>query len=172
MSEEKIKNLFGALSLAIADDLLREAQHHVPLSAPASAITLIGHAPGMTIDQLSRVLGLSHPGTVRLVDRLVREKLLNRERSATDGRAVALTLSPTGEAMCQKILASRQSALARALAMLSPTERSILGRLSETMLQGIVKGETHALEICRLCDPSVCSECPIEGAITPRESER
>ena len=170
MTKEKVENIVGALSLALADDLLRATQSHAPASAPSAAIALVGHAPGMTINQLSRALSLSHPGAVRLVDRLVRDNLLNRSRSESDGRAVALTLTQTGEAMCLHILSSRQSALAHALASLCPSDRETLGRLAETVLRGMLRGEDHAFEVCRLCDPSVCIECPVEAEIINREA--
>ena len=170
MSNRKVENLVGALSLAIVDDLLREAQHNVSLSAPAASITLIGHAPGLTIDQLSRTLGLSHPGAVRLVDRLVQKGLVVRNRSTSDGRAVALSLSASGEELSQSILASRQSALSRAVAALSAVEQKTLGDLVEKLLRKMVKDEDHALQVCRLCDPAICEECPVEAEILSRVS--
>lgn len=169
MTEEKVENVVGALALALADDLVRAAQRHAPSSAPAAAISLLGHAPGLTIRQVSRVLGLSHPGAVRLVDRLVGDDLVRRDRSADDGRAVALTLTPNGEAVCRQVLASRRGALARALSSLDAAERQTLGRMAEAMLRGLVGGEDHALRVCRLCDPGVCRECPVEAEMTARE---
>ncbi|MFK8182393.1 MAG: MarR family winged helix-turn-helix transcriptional regulator [Phormidesmis sp.] len=169
VGKKKIENIVGALSLALSDDLLQAAQNHAPTSAPAAAISLVGHMPGMTINHLRSALGLSHPGTVRLVDRLVRDDLVKRDRSTTDGRAVALTLTVSGEAMCQHILASRQNTLARALASLSHDERETLGKLAETMLQNILRDEAHAIQTCRLCDPVVCTNCPVEAEIVSRE---
>lgn len=169
MTQEKIENVVGALSLALADDLRQVAQRHAPTSSPAAAIALVGHMPGMTINQLSGALSLSHPGAVRLVDRLVRDSLIERGRSVTDGRAVALTLTSTGNDMCQRILASRQNALARALASLDADDRETLGRLAEAMLRGILRDEEHAIEVCRLCDPSICANCPVEAEMIGRE---
>ncbi|MEO0376480.1 MAG: MarR family transcriptional regulator [Cyanobacteria bacterium P01_A01_bin.17] len=167
----KIENVVGALSLALADDFLKAAQSHTPKSLSAAAIALVGHAPGITVGQLSRALGLSHPGAVRLVDRLAEGELLNRERSVSDGRAVALTLTEAGEDICQRILSSRQSALSRALASLCPADRETLGRIAEVMLRGMLKDEDHAFEICRLCDPLICNECPVEAEIVGREAQ-
>ena len=163
--EERVENLVGALSLAVADDLLRAAQDRVPLPAPAAAISLVGHAPGMSIEQLSRATGLSHPGAVRLVDRLVRGGLLDRGRSAIDGRAVALALTPAGEDLSRRILSSRRGVLSRALAGLGPADREAFGRIAETMLRAMIGGEDDAMEVCRLCDPSVCDDCPVEAEL-------
>ena len=170
MTNKKVENIVGALSLALSDDLLQAAQSYAPASAPAAAIALVSHMPGMSINHLRSALGLSHPGAVRLVDRLVRDNLVQRSRSESDGRAIALTLTEAGDAMCQSILSARQNAIARALASLNTTEREMLGRLAETMLRGILKGEEHAIEVCRLCNPAVCTNCPVESEIVSRES--
>ena len=168
MSKKKIENVVGALALAISDDLLRAAQSRAPETAPAAAIALISHVPGMTIEQLRRALRLSHPGTVRLVDRLERDGFVARGQSERDGRAVALTLSPKGAAACRAILSSRQNALARALATLNPSDRKTLGRIAEIMLRAVLEDMDHALEICRLCDPAVCTDCPVVEELTAR----
>ena len=114
-------------------------------------------------------IDVPHPGAVRLVDRLVERGLLHRDRSATDGRAVALTLTGAGEDICDRILSSRQSSLSRALATLCPADRKTLGRIAETMLRGMLKDEDHAFEVCRLCDSSICVECPVESEMIGRE---
>jgi hypothetical protein len=41
----------------------------VPEIARAPALSLIGHVPGLSIESLANGIGLSHAGTVRLVDR-------------------------------------------------------------------------------------------------------
>lgn len=168
MTETKVENVMGALALALADNLLGAAQDHGPRSAPAAAIALVCHIPGITIEQLRQALGLSHPGAVRLVDRLVQDNLVDRDRSVHDGRAVALRLTPTGEAMAQHILEARQNALTRALASLSRADRQVLGHLAETMLRGMLQGVGHAFAICRLCDPAICHDCPVEAEMDVR----
>lgn len=168
--EQKTENIFGALALVIADNLLHAAQNHMTLSAPAAAIALVSHLPNMNISQLSRALGLSHAATVRLVDRLENEGFLIRLQAENDARYVALKLSTNGEDLAQGILASRQNTLKNALASLSPSEQEILAHLAEKMLTALVKNEDHAIEICRLCDPSICYDCPVTTEIIRRET--
>lgn len=170
MKQQRIENIVGALSLALSDDVLRATQAYAPSSAPSAAIALVGHMPGMTINHMRGALGLSHPGTVRLVDRLVRDNIIQRSRSESDGRAVALTLTETGEEVCGRILSARQNTLSKAIASLNTEEREMLGRLAETMLRGILKNEEHAIEVCRLCDPAICTDCPVVSEIDGRES--
>ena len=169
MNDEKLVNIFGALALAVADDLLAEAQSEAPETGPAAAaISLLRHEPGMSIDQLRRGLPLSHPGTVRLVDRLTEDGLVVRQTSERDRRAVALKLTPAGERACSKIRTARGVSVGRALNALSADERVTLGGLVEKMLSTLVRGEDHCYAVCRLCDETACKECPVSAALLAR----
>jgi DNA-binding MarR family transcriptional regulator len=160
---DRTANIVGALALALADSLLREAQDEAPEQGPAAAaISLLRHEPGMSIDRLRRALRLSHPGAVRLVDRLAADGLVVREISERDRRAVALKLTETGLETCTKIRASRLGSLARALDVLDEEERATLGRLAEKMLRGLVESVDHAYTVCRLCDETAC---PVDSAL-------
>lgn len=165
----RTENIVGALALALADDLLRAAQDRSPEAGPAAAaIALLGHEPGMPIERLRRALGLSHPGAVRLVDRLEADGLVSRGRSESDRRAVALTLTAPGETMCGAILSARRGALTQALASLTPAERASLDALADKMLRAVLRGEDHAYAMCRLCDPAACTDCPVEAELQAR----
>ena len=163
-------NVVGALALALADAMLREAQGQAPEPGPAAAaLALLGHDPGMPIERLRRALGLSHPGAVRLVDRLASDGLVVREPSQLDRRAVALRLTPAGEATCRAVIASRDGPLARAMALLTDQERQTFGALAEKVLRGFVADLDHAYAICRLCDYEACVNCPVDDELTRRE---
>jgi DNA-binding MarR family transcriptional regulator len=168
MSPERSQNVFGALSLAIADGVQHASQAHVDLAAPAAAITLVGHIPGLTILQLSHALNLSHPGAVRLVDRLEDGGLMRRERSQDDGRAVGLHLTAAAESLARDIHRSRLGVLKRAMSLLSAEEQAVFGDLAEKMLRGLIETPEDAFETCRLCDISVCAACPVEDELRQR----
>ena len=55
-------------------------------SAPAALNALEGYLGGEPIDTLRQVLGLTHSGAVRLVDRLVAEGLAERRPGPTRAR--------------------------------------------------------------------------------------
>ncbi len=158
--------MVGALALALSDAVLQGAQDEAPEPGPAAAaITLLGHEPGMTIERLRRALRLSHPGAVRLIDRLVAEGVVERRPSERDRRAVALYLTGGGERNCAAILAVRQQRIAHALAALEPAERETLGRLTGKLLKSLVHDLDQAYSVCRLCDPGVCTDCPVAAAL-------
>ena len=119
----------------------------------------------MPIERLRRALHLSHPGAVRLVDRLVADGLVVRRPSLEDRRAVALHLTDAGERGRVAILGARRQSLARALKSMDPLEREMLGRLTEKLLAGLVQDLDHGYAVCRLCDHEVCMDCPVDGAL-------
>jgi DNA-binding MarR family transcriptional regulator len=166
MTEQRTENMVGALALALSDALLHGASLQAPEPGQAAAaITLLRHEPGMPIETLRRALGLSHPGTVRLVDRLATGGLVERRPSARDGRAVALYLTEAGERSCTAILATRLEHVTRALAVLDPEERRAFGVLTEKLLASLVRNEEHAYSVCRLCDTEACADCPVTDTL-------
>lgn len=166
MTGAKIENILGALALALVDRLQADAQSQAPEPGPAAAaIALIGHAPGLSIERLRRAVALSHSAAVRLVDRLVADGLVVRIAAANDRRAVALRLTPLGEASCAAILSARQGGLAEALQSIAHEERQELGRLAEKLLRSLVRTEDRAYRTCRLCNYSVCADCPVNDEL-------
>jgi len=166
MKEHKIENVVGALALALSDPLHVDTQAQAPEPGPAAAaIALIGHEPGLAIEQLRRALRLSHPGAVRLVDRLAKDGLVERQASSEDRRAVALHLTHAGEASFAAILDARQKSIACALKSLSGEEREIFGRLAEKLLGSLIQNVDKAYQVCRLCDRKSCDACPVEEAL-------
>ena len=169
MTKDRTANIVGALALAVADTVLREAEGKAPEPGPAAAaISLLAHDPGMSVDRLRRALGLSHPGAVRLVDRLVAEGVVTRKASERDRRAVALYLTDAGRKTCLKIRAARRGSLGRMLDVLDANERATLSKLTEKMLRALVDNVDHAYSVCRLCDEVACVDCPVDDALSRR----
>src|SRR5919201_192177 len=158
-------NLLGALSLAI-NDRIRGALGDDAFGWSAAVALVHGlFRSGKTIDFLARVLGVSHPAAVRLVDRLEDEGLLER-RPAPDGRARALFLTQAGELATTRILERRTHALNELIAPLSAAERKQLEPLLEKLLSGVVENRWDARRVCRLCNPAICElpDCPVDIA--------
>ena len=159
-------NLLGALALGLADEIRTASECKANEGGPApAAVTLIGHVPDLSINQLRRALGLSHSGAVRLVDRLASDGLVQRLPSPHDGRLVALHLTADGERQRNAILSERHARLLTALGRLSPHEQSDLDRSLAKLLAAYVRDEGHAYQVCRLCDERTCINCPVENAL-------
>ena len=167
------ENVIGALALGLVDAMVREVQAQAPEPGPAAAaLVLLGHDPGMPIERLRRSLGLSHPGAVRLVDRLAADGLVVRDVSESDRRAVALRLTTAGETTCRAVIAARDGAITRAMvASLTEQELQTFGDLAEKVLRGFVADLDHAYAICRLCDYEACTGCPVDDELTRRKPD-
>lgn len=164
MDDERTSNLLGALALGVVDAFHAgvEANAGYGGETPAALVTL-GVEPGLSINQLRQILNLSHPGTVRLVDRLEKEGLVER-RSGADGRTLALFLSDAGHERRRAILRERRQQLQLALNGLTSDEREQLTTLLEKMLSAMTTSQLRAFALCRLCDEDVCpgDRCPVE----------
>ncbi len=167
-TEPEIANLLGALSLAVMDRIEQGARDIIDHGGETpAALVVVGYGPGMTNDKLRRILGLSHSGTVRLVDRLVSDRLIER-RQGKDGREIALHLTAKGAATRTNLLASRISAVASLVDVLAPSERKQLGELIRDVLARQDTSELDRFTICRMCDNRVCTNCPLPTTIGKR----
>jgi hypothetical protein len=158
---DRTANLLGVVGLAVADrigDAARDIVHHAG-ETPA-AVVVIGYGLGPSNDQLRRTLGLSHPGSVRLVDRLVADGLVER-RPGQDRRAIALYLTPKGDALREALLKGRLAAIRPVLEPLTSAEQDTLAALLHKLLAGLPNTDLERCTLCRLCDDRVCTDCPI-----------
>jgi MarR family transcriptional repressor of emrRAB len=133
--------------------------------AAAAALHRVGRRPGEKVDFLARSLGRAHSTTVRLVDRLEAQGLVER-RPGSDGRSLALHLTAAGSRAVDAATAARAAVLDDVLAPLTPTERAHLERLLGKVLQGLPVSRDDKRRICRLCDVDACRRpsCPVADA--------
>lgn len=166
MNTDRTANLLGALALALTDRMTQEAEMRAEHGAAApAALVSVGIDPGLSVGALAQTIGLTHSATVRLVDRLGRDGLMER-RDGPDGRSVGLHLTRQGAARRRAILKGRHRVLSEALAALPTSDQAALTSLIEALLGAITLDRQQADHICRLCDEDVCPEatCPVERA--------
>ena len=167
MASPRTANLLGALVTALHDDLedaSSAALEHG--SAFPAALVSVHWAPGLSIERLRLILGMSHSGAVRLLDRLEREGSVER-KAGKDGRSVALHLTAQGRRQVKAVLDRRRQLLSGALELLSQAEQGRLEELLEKLLGGITRDPVHSGHICRLCDEAACPDasCPVGCAV-------
>jgi DNA-binding MarR family transcriptional regulator len=173
LNRETVANVLGALAQAIVDGVETDTTATVGQSATAAAalVHLTKYA-GESIDTLRRPLDLSHPGCVRMVDRLEQDELVERYEGA-DRRAVAVHLTADGAAAARTVLRKRRDVLQHALETLSAAEVRALGAIAGKILARLVHSEPEALRVCRLCDYRVCPDgvCPVGIAVSAAAGE-
>src|SRR3954464_12056624 len=134
----RLVNLVTAWALKVTGELqegMEEATGHGP--PEQAALVLLANRPGENIEFLRTRLAMSHPGCVRLVDRLAAEGMLERRpssdprpappprppaggmlerRPSSDARAVALHLTAAGRRTAKVIHRRRDRVVTQALA--------------------------------------------------------
>ncbi len=163
-------NLLGVVGLAVADRIEAAARDILSHAGETpAALVVIGYGTGPSNDQMRRVLGLSHPGTVRLIDRLVADGLVER-REARDKRAIALYLSKRGKALREELLKERLASIRQLLKPLTSAEQETFAALLHKMLSSMETTDMERRTLCRLCDNRVCTNCPIPADFVPTPS--
>lgn len=179
-SRQHAANALGALSLVVADRMSSAVESIAGLgpSAPAALAALHEFLDGGSVTQLSSVLGLTHSGTVRLVDRLGVAGLVERA-GAQDGRAVSVVLTRTGRRLAVRILQAREKTLTSALSALTSDEVDNFAAALDTMLTTATRARAeersaHSHDrpqpwLCRLCDFAACGRsegnCPVNNEV-------
>ena len=173
----RLAQLLGVTALAAADQI--RAAVGPGGSAPAALVHLQAY-PGESVEGLRRVLGISQPATVRVVDKLSADGLLER-RPGRDRRTLARHLTPAGDDAATGVLHRRMESLEDFLGVLDPDERARLEPLLERLVAALADDRPGALRVCRLCDRETCKGavgCPLdhttetrgEGSVGPEGS--
>lgn len=163
--EDRLANLLGVVTLEAAGRLRAAVETDLTHggSAPAALVHL-RFWPGDSLEGVRGALGISQPATVRLVDRLVAEGLLER-RPGVDRRTRALHLTTAGEAAAAGALERRAATLRALVDRLEPGEREALELLLERLVAMLADDLPQALHVCRLCDRGACRQdrgCPLD----------
>jgi MarR family transcriptional regulator, negative regulator of the multidrug operon emrRAB len=167
-SKSRTANLLGALGLALADSQSRILYEASGLSVTdAAALNAVGQEPGRSIESVRVALGISHPGTVRTIDRLVAAGLVERSQG-TDGRSVGLVPTELGRDLFRKQSKARSAWLRTLTSQLSEPEQAVLPRILEVLLDALTGDEADGEHICRMCLERVCpqAQCPVTLANT------
>ena len=109
---------------------------HAEAAGPATitqrqftVLAAAGAADGRTQNDLVRATGIDRSTLADLVARMLAKGLLQRERSATDGRANTVRLSAPGRAALDAGTGPSAAADARLLALLAPKKRTTVRKI-------------------------------------------
>lgn len=161
VDDDRLVQLLGVSALAAHDALSRAFM--AGETRTAILVHLTAH-PGGSAEALRHVLGLSQAATVRAVDGLVRDGLLERGRGP-DRRSYDLRASPEGRRAARRALAARAEALRPLVAGLDAAGREALGAGLEALVAGLADDRPSVLRACRLCDRGTCCAepgCPLQ----------
>ncbi len=163
-------NVIGAWSVAVADAIehATAAATGITGAAPA-ALVAVAADPDMSIDDLRRALELTHPGAVRLVDRLVGCGWLQRRPG--HGRTVHLRLTARGRRTHRRVLEARREAIAGLTAALDPVDLEHVAQLIAPSLTASATDPDRLRHLCRLCRRSDCDPCPVAAGVCGEDTD-
>lgn len=161
-------NLLGVFATTVATRIeqgIAELGGH-SLSHEAALVAICNH-PDDSIDVLSKVLGLSHSGAVRLINTLEKEQLVERHKCKKDARAIVLRVTAKGRKRANEVLRAREQVTAKILGTLTVKQKTTLAPVLEAVLGVLTDGQAGARRICRMCNEQVCRPegCPVETRV-------
>jgi MarR family transcriptional repressor of emrRAB len=177
--DARTANLLAAAVTGLDDAMLQAMMQSTDLDRAASTalIALLDFTPAGSLVRLSRVVGLTHSGTVRLVDRLAGVGYVERG-AGPDARSRTVALTRSGRLLARRARRARETAMRDALADLDIEQREGVSRLCELLISGLTRrrldqraagSEPAAGALCRLCDFGACGRpqgiCPAAKAV-------
>ena len=162
-------NVLGAVALAVAGQIpVTVTPAGGRSDSAAAALSALYHFPGHpTVDRLGQVLGLTHSGALRLVDRLADAGLVERTPGA-DRRSRSVHLTAAGRRAAHRVSDRRIHYLTSLLAGFSPAETDALRELLGRVMGQVVQHKQGGAWICRMCHLQACGRaagsCPAANA--------
>lgn len=163
VSPQRTSNLLGALACAVVEQIETGLKTHPNQNSTwFAALNLIGCFDGCSNNQLGQALGLSHPATVRLVDKLEVAGLVT-SAPGQDRRAVALHLTSQGQTRTRQALAHRSRVLDTLVEHLPLDQQHALDSIADTLLTTVTTSPMAGAHLCRFCDETACEQarCPV-----------
>jgi MarR family transcriptional repressor of emrRAB len=177
-SDSRLINLLGAAAIGLTDASVADVATDGALDpvAATALVALLDLARGGSERMLSQLIGLTHSGTVRLVNRLAKAELVER-KPGPDGRTISVSLTRRGRGVGRRIRAGRHALIAATLSGLTEHERAQLELTCEVLITNLTKarlaqraagGQPSGGALCRMCDPTACERsagnCPAARA--------
>jgi len=117
-----LANELRPVLLRLARELRKETEQFGVTGRQVTLLWLIRQNPGSSLRELATEEGISPPALSGHVDRLERQGLIERVRSAEDRRRVGLVVSPAGTRLLRRVRERRTAWLAERLDGLAPDE--------------------------------------------------
>lgn len=155
-------NLLGALAVGLCDVQVSKMCDEDLDAAQVGALLAVHFGPQSSVGDVAVVLDLTHSGAVRVIERLVSNGLVRRQRGP-DRRRAALLCTPAGEQRACQAIADRQRSLDHVLSGLTTDEISHLHEISRKILEALPANEKQGWHICRYCSQAQCAKsgCPM-----------
>lgn len=168
-NDDYITNLLGAFATTVSTGIEQGIAElgGRSISHEAALVAIYNH-PNDSIDMLSKVLGITHSGAVRLINTLEQEQWVRRHKSTTDARAIVLRVTTKGKKRAEQVLQAREQVITQVTDVLTTEQKAALEPILKTALGALTHDQKEARRICRICNEQVCRSkgCPVEEVVT------
>jgi DNA-binding MarR family transcriptional regulator len=93
----------------------------------------------MTMKDLSDMMGLTHGAATGLVDRVLKQGLIDRVRLESDRRVVQVSITPQGQELLQRVAERRHAILRNIMQELSLEDRQFMLKIHHFMKEKLRK---------------------------------
>ena len=162
---EQLSHLASLAGDLMSRGLTQEALRRVAGSAltptQLRALGLIGGHDGCSLKALAAGLDVSLPSATQLVDRLEGKRLISRQPSRADRRAVSLRLTPRGRQLATRVERERLARLRQVLGKLQAGEQETLARLLGRFLESAMTEVAARDTLCPTCAHPYFDHCAV-----------
>lgn len=159
---EKITSLFGKLLSEMEVGSASETSG-VTHSQMQGLSYLLSHGRS-SVGDIAQGLCISHPASVRMIERLTKKGLVNRVESETDRRVSIIDLTKEGTELAERILAARMQILSDALAKLDESRIQDLLRGLDALLTAALEDRESVKSVCLHCGNGHIGCCVVNRA--------
>ena len=112
----------------------RMSRYPSPSLPQLEALHHVNEHPRESMRALAAHLKIKAPSATALVDELVRARLIRRERSRDDRRAITLALTPQGSRVLRQSIERRKNVIGDVLSPLPERDRAEFNRILEVIV--------------------------------------
>lgn len=132
--------------------------------AQARCLDFLSGRTHCSVGELAEGLAVSDPAATKLIDRLQRKGLVNRQTHPEDRRVVFVTLSQTGAALTAELDRSRESMVDAATRAISARALEQLADHLEQVLLAALDSPQLLRRVCLRCGEDHSAECVVNRA--------
>jgi DNA-binding MarR family transcriptional regulator len=135
-------NLFAKKMMSLYPLIARAIAHHETDHLAQGKITIpqfwaldyLHSHSAATMTEISRYLKISRAGTTGLIDRLLAQRLIMRQRPTGDRRVVRIDVTPKGRKIIENIRKQKQKSLVKIFSRISAQDRADYVRILEQVV--------------------------------------
>jgi DNA-binding MarR family transcriptional regulator len=120
---------------------------------------LVAHTDVLNMSDAAAFLGVTSGAVTKVVDKLVRRRLLRRNAPQEDRRTIRLSLTETSRRMMSAYLVARDNRAGAAFRQFSPDELQRTAELLDRVAGAIISGSSEPNAVCMQCEIYYRTQC-------------